>query len=89
MKNFDLFGFVSLLAVLVLLIVVVWQAFKSYQTKTSNAGYIARDEAYRKLSEEAISLQQETVENQKKIIGELSELRKRIDGIEKTLREVE
>lgn len=49
---------------------------------------IARDEAYRKLAEEAISVQQKTAKQQEKIVNDLSEIKVRIDAIEKMLREV-
>jgi hypothetical protein len=68
---------------------LAWQWFKMRQIRITSTAEIARDEAYRKLTEEAILTQQKMNENQQKVIKELSELRIRITSIEKMLREVE
>lgn len=81
-----IFGIGGMVFVLVLLVplavVLVWQGFKTWQIRTTSRAEIARDEAYRKLAEEAISLQ-------KKIAEDLSDLRIRIASIEKMFREVD
>lgn len=76
-------GMVFVLVLLVpLAVVLVWQGFKTWQMRTTSRAEIARDEAYRKLAEEAISVQT-------KISEDLSDLRVRVASIEKMLREVD
>lgn len=50
---------------------------------------VTRDEAYRKLAEESISYQKQMTENNKQIAQDISELKDRINSIEKMLREIE
>ncbi|MEW6182384.1 MAG: hypothetical protein AB1500_04300 [Bacillota bacterium] len=66
----------------VLAVVVIWQALKTSRAKTRSMAEIARDEAYRKLAEEAVSVQ-------RKMAEDLSDLRARIISMEKMLREVD
>jgi predicted transcriptional regulator len=82
-------GFVEMgfvLAVLamftVVAVVVIWQGLKTARAKTQSTAEIARDEAYRKLAEEAVSVQ-------RKMADDLSDLRARIISMEKMLREVD
>lgn len=89
MKSFDIYGFTFLVAGLILILMLAWQMFKTRQTRITSRAEIARDEAYRKLAEEAILAQQKMTENQGKMVKELSELRVRITSIEKVLHEVE
>ena len=74
------FGIFSLITIVA--VVVISQALKNSRAKAMNMAEIARDEAYRKLAEEAISVQ-------KKIGEDMSDLRIRVVAIEKILREVE
>lgn len=76
------FALFILMLLTILAVVLVWQGFKTWQIKTTSKADIAREEAYRKLAEEAISAQQ-------KIAEDLSELRIRIVSIEKILRDVD
>lgn len=89
MKSFDIYGFTFLVAGLILILMLAWQMFKTRQTRITSRAEIARDEAYRKLAEEAILAQQKMTENQEKMVKELSEMRVRIASIEKVLHEVE
>jgi NurA-like 5'-3' nuclease len=89
MNGFDIYGFTFLVAGLILVLMLAWQRFKTRQIKMMSMAEIARDEAYRKLAEESISVQQKMMESQQKMNEELSKLRERITGIEKMLREVE
>ncbi|WP_104371490.1 hypothetical protein [Desulfocucumis palustris] len=76
-------GMVFALVLLVpLAVVLVWQGLRTWQIRMTSRAEIARDEAYRKLAEEAISAQT-------KISEDLSDLRFRVASIEKMLREVE
>ncbi len=76
-------GMIFILVLLVpLAVVLAWQGFKTYQVKISSNAEIARDEAYRKLAEEAVAVQ-------RKISEDLADLRARVASIEKMLREIE
>ncbi|MCG0313403.1 MAG: hypothetical protein L5657_01920 [Calditerricola sp.] len=70
------------LMITVVIVVLIWQIFKYRQTKLMSQAEIARDEAYRKLAEEAVAVQ-------RKISEELADLRNRVEAIERMLREVE
>jgi hypothetical protein len=72
------FAFGMMLLITSILIVVIWQLFA---TRRAHA-VLARDEAYRKLAEQATESQGKTAE-------ELADLRERIVRIEKVLKEVE
>ena len=50
---------------------------------------IARDEAYRKLAEEAVSVQRKMVEEQQKMVNVLAEMKERINAMERMLREID
>ena len=84
-------GFVLFILTLItiLAVVVVSQVLKTSRAKAVSITEIARDEAYRKLAEEAVSMQRKMAEDQQKIINDLSETKERIHAIEKMLREVE
>ncbi len=83
-------GFVLFILTLITIIAVtvISQISKNIRAKNASMAEIARDEAYRKLAEEAISVQQKTAKQQEKIVNDLSEIKVRIDAIEKMLREV-
>jgi Tfp pilus assembly protein PilO len=72
------FAFGLMLLITVILVVVIWQLFA---TRRAHAA-LARDEAYRKLAEQAVETQQKTAED-------LADLRERIERIENVLKEVE
>ncbi|MGI6037830.1 MAG: hypothetical protein ACOYD6_06335 [Limnochordia bacterium] len=84
-------GFVVLMSTLftILLALVIWQWFKSSQLRITSQAELARDKAYRKLAEEAVSLHQQIAEYQEKLVADLSEMKGRIKSIEQILREVE
>jgi Tfp pilus assembly protein PilO len=68
--------FLTLIAAVV--IVVIWQVFASRRA----LAMVARDEAYRKLAEQA-------AETQQRMVDDLADLRQRMASIEKILKEVE
>lgn len=72
-----------------LAVVVAWQGFKTWQTRMSTREQIARDEAYRRLAEETVSVQQKIVENQQRMMKDLSDMKKSINAVEKMLREID
>lgn len=86
---FGIGGMVFVLIILSLIVVVISQVLKFYRAKITSTVEIARDEAYRKLAEEAISVQQKIAEDQQRIIKNLSEMKERINAMDKMLREVE
>jgi hypothetical protein len=72
------FAFGILFLFTAILIVVIWQIFS---TRRANAA-LTRDDAYRKLAEQATSAQQRTADD-------LTDLRQRVERIEKILSQVE
>ena len=84
-------GFVLVILTLITIIavVVISQALKTARAKTVGMAEIARDEAYRKLAEEAVSAQQKIANDQQKIVKDLAEMKQCIYAMEKMLREVE
>jgi hypothetical protein len=52
-------------------------------------GDIAREEGYRQLAESLLHSQRQLIEGQDKLHSELAEVRTRVTGVEKLLREVE
>ncbi|QGG47018.1 hypothetical protein [Heliorestis convoluta] len=89
----EIFGMVFVLILFSLITIVIavaiTQALKTARAKTSNMAEFARDEAYRKLAEEVVSVQRKMSEDQEKIVKDLSEMKVRINAIEKMLREVD
>jgi len=83
------FALVILCLVAVAVVVIILQVFQNSRTKIATAAEIARDEAYRKLAEEAITVQRITAEDQQKMTRDISEMKERINSIEKMLREVQ
>lgn len=69
----------------VILVVALVQIFSTYRAKAS----ILREEAYRKLSEQATAAEQKAAAQQEKIAEALEDLRTRVAAIEKMLRDVE
>lgn len=88
-----IFGIGGMIFVLVLLVplavVLAWQGLRLWQMRITSTAEIARDEAYRKLAEEAVIVQQKMAEDQQKIVKDLSEMKERINAMEKMLREVD
>lgn len=83
------FVLVILTLITIVIVVVVSQFFKTARSKALNIAEITRDEAYRKLADEAISVQQKIAKDQQKMAMDLSEMKDRINAMEKMLREVE
>lgn len=84
-------GFVLVILALLTIIIVaaITQGTKIVKARTMNVAQIARDEAYRKLAEEAVSAQQKIANDQQKIVNDLAEMKQCIYAMEKMLREVE
>lgn len=86
MAVFGMFFTIALLVMItVVIVVVIWQSFVTKRARMS----VAREEAYRKLAEQATAAQQTTANVEQKIVDGVEELRTRVAAIEKLLRDVE
>jgi hypothetical protein len=65
-------------------IVLVWQGFATWRARMS----IAREEAYRKLAEQATQAQSRAADRLDQTVTELAELRRRVAELERMLKEV-
>jgi cell division protein FtsB len=84
-ETFGMFFVLGILALITtLIVVVVWQTFVTWRARMS----VEREEAYRKLADQATSALQKTAEEQEKIGEGMEELRTRVAAIERMLREV-
>lgn len=83
-------GFVLFILTLITIVavVIISQVLKTSRSKAASMAEIARDEAYRKLAEESTLVQRKMAEDQQKIITDLTNIKERINAIEKMLREV-
>ena len=79
-------GIAAVLAVIV--VVLVWQIFKTAQSKVQADAIAARDDGFRQLAAESTAAQQKIAEEQQRIADELSQLRSRVTAIETLLSEV-
>lgn len=77
------------IAVMAAISICAWQASKYLRARTSAKEAIARDEAYRRLAEQASAALATTADEQERIADELTDLRVKVTAIEKLLREVE
>jgi hypothetical protein len=82
--------FVSVLAILIFsfLTIAAYQGMKTQQSKTLARETVARDEAYRRLSEQANATGQRIADEQQRIAESLADIRAKVNAIEKMLREV-
>ena len=78
------FAIMLLILFTIIIVVTLVQVFSTYRAKSN----VMREEAYRKLSEQATAAEQKAVDEQKKITEALEEMRVRLAAIEKMLREV-
>ena len=85
MKSFDIYGYTFLVASLLLILLVVWQGFKTWQNKELRK----IKDLYRKLWEESQLTQQAILVQQQKTQEELSEMKKSIQSIAKILQEID
>lgn len=83
---FGMFFVLGILALsTIVIVVVIWQSFLTRRARMS----VEREEAYRKLAEQATASQQKTAIEEQKIAEGVEELRVRVAAIEKILRDVE
>lgn len=79
---------VSTVSVFAVLIVAIWQGFKTWQTRIATQASAAQQEAYRALAERAAAAQRETAAEQRATAAALAEVQDRLAAIETLLREV-
>lgn len=71
-----------------LLALIIWQVFRTAQSKIVVAETVARDEEYRKLAEQTATAQDKLASQQQRIADDMADLRERITAIERMLSEV-
>ena len=69
--------------------ILIWQVFRTRQATIESRAQIAREEAYRRLAEESVSVQNRTAAELAQLTEGMADLRVRIATIERMLREVE
>jgi predicted negative regulator of RcsB-dependent stress response len=76
-------GIIALIAAL-----VIWQLFRTRQTKMMSDARVAESNAYRSLAEDATAAQNHTAEELKYLRESMADLRTRVASIERMLAEV-
>lgn len=84
---FFVLGIMTIIAIVVS--IVLWQVFRTKQQTIESRAQIAQEEAYRKLAEEATSVQNRTAAELHQLTEGMADLRVRVATIERMLREVE
>ncbi len=82
-------GVAGIALILVLAGIVLWQIFKTMQTRMTTQAEIARDQAFRELAERAAAAQETIAADTARISAELTAISTRVAAVEKMLREVE
>jgi hypothetical protein len=77
------------LAFMLIVAILVWQAFKTWQASIENKALIARDRAYETLADKSAYTQQKLLEQQERLLNEVGEMRQRVVHIEQKLAEVD
>jgi hypothetical protein len=75
-------------AFFVMLTVVLWQVFRTWQARLAVEAAAAREEEYRALAEQSTTAQKRMASEQERLAADLGEIRNRIASIEKMLAEV-
>lgn len=68
---------------------ILSQAFKTWQVSIANRAAAQRDQAYETLADKAVYMQQKLLEQQERLLTEMSEVKSRVLVIEKKLAEVD
>jgi hypothetical protein len=84
---FFVLGFMAIIAMVS--VVLIWQVFRTRQATIESRARIAQEEAYRRLAEEATSVQNRTAAELAQLTEGMADLRVRVATIERMLREVE
>lgn len=75
----------GVLMVTAIIVIVVWQIAASWRARVS----VERETAYRELAGKSATLQEQLLAEQQQVASDLSEVRARVENIERILREVE
>ena len=75
---------VGILFVTALSVVAIWQIFATAKTRMA----VSREQAYKRLAEEAVQVQSKTAEELAQTSAELTELRRQTGELERMLKEV-
>lgn len=78
-------GITAIAFTLVIVVVVIIQLAATWRARMS----VVREEAYRRLAEEATQAQQKTSQQMERVLAELTELRERTSQMQRVLKEVE
>lgn len=84
---FFVLGIMAIVAMVV--VILIWQIFRTKQSTIESRATIAHEEAYRRLAEEATSVQNRTAAELNQLTEGMADLRVRVTNIERLLREVE
>jgi len=76
---------IALTLITIIIVVILVQVFSSYRARMS----VTREEAYRKLAEQATTAEQKSADEQQKAAKALEDINHRLAAIEKILRDVE
>jgi predicted negative regulator of RcsB-dependent stress response len=79
----------GIMLVIILAGVLIWQVFKTMQTRMTTQAVIAQDQAFRELAERATAAQETIASESARMSAEITEIRSRVTAMEKLLREVE
>ena len=79
---------VSTVVVFAVVIVAIWQAFKTWQAKVAARVAIAQDDAYRSLAEQVTAAQRIVADEQRRLANDVATQGSRLSAIEKLLRDV-
>lgn len=69
--------------------IALWQGFRTWQVSIANKVSSEREQAYQSLAEKAVYTQQKLIEQQERLLLEMTEARQRITTIEQKLAEVD
>lgn len=83
------FIFGILVLIVILLVVLIKQIYKTKHIQMAGEAEFSRDREYRKLTERSFQLLQDIKGGQDQLAAEVVQLRTRVSAIEKLLREVE
>lgn len=79
----------GIMMIIVLTGILIWQVFKTMQTRMTTQAVIAQDQAFRDLAERATSAQESIAAETTRISADINEIKARVAAMEKLLREVE
>ena len=82
-------GLVVIVTFMLVVAILVWQAFKTWQSSMESRAVIARDHAFQTLAQEAAETQKLMAAQQERIASDLAAVRERVTGIEKVLQQVD